>query len=132
MRRLREWRLAQASTFGGTSWPRLRISTTGATAASSAVAACSPPSSTSGCNSVMRSACCLPLSALVAALLLGDASAQGPGGIIRGRVEIRRPSPIERRPNVSDLGMAATPETGEQRRSVVYLESALARAFPDI
>ena len=61
------------------------------------------------------------------------AIAQAPSGAIRGRVEIRRTTPpVERRPNVNDLGMHTAHETADQRRSVVYLESAPARAFPDI
>ncbi len=77
---------------------------------------------------VTRSALCLLLSALSV-----GARAQAPGGIIRGRVDVRRAMPpAERRPNVSDLGMHAAHDAVEQRRSVVYLESAPALAFPDI
>ena len=58
--------------------------------------------------------------------------AQAPLGIIRGRVEVRRaPVPVERRPNVNDLGMRAVHEPQDLRRSVVYLESAPSLAFPD-
>ena len=58
--------------------------------------------------------------------------AQAPLGIIRGRVEVRRaPVPVERRPNVNDLGMHAVHEPQDLRRSVVYLESAPSLAFPD-
>ena len=58
--------------------------------------------------------------------------AQAPLGIIRGRVEVRRaPVPVERRPNVNDLGMHAVREPQDLRRSVVYLESAPSLAFPD-
>jgi plastocyanin len=39
---------------------------------------------------------------------------------------------VERRPSVSDLGMAPHHEPSDLRRSVVYLESAPALAFPDI
>jgi plastocyanin len=61
------------------------------------------------------------------------ALAQTPPGVIRGRVEIRRaPSQIERRPTVNDLGMHAAHEQPDQRRSVLYLESAPSLAFPDI
>jgi plastocyanin len=61
------------------------------------------------------------------------ATAQAPNGAIRGRVEIRRTTPaVERRPNVNDLGMHTAHEPSDQRRSVVYLESAPALAFPDI
>ncbi len=46
---------------------------------------------------------------------------------------MRRSSPpIDRRPAVNDLGGHAAHDTADQRRSVVYLESAPARAFPDI
>ena len=59
-------------------------------------------------------------------------AAQGPAGVIRGRVDVRRTPPvIERRPNVSDLGMHASHDVPDLRRSVVYLESAPALAFPD-
>jgi plastocyanin len=61
------------------------------------------------------------------------AHAQAQTGVIRGRVEVRRAAAqVERRPNVSDLGMHAGHEQPEQRRSVVYLESAPSLAFPDI
>ena len=72
---------------------------------------------------------------LIVALLAfsGGAAAQAPNGAIRGRVEIRRTTPpVERRPNVNDLGMHTAHEAFDQRRSVIYLESAPARAFPDI
>ncbi|HKY20202.1 MAG TPA: carboxypeptidase regulatory-like domain-containing protein [Vicinamibacterales bacterium] len=59
--------------------------------------------------------------------------AQAPSGLIRGRVEVRRANPpVERRPSVGDLGMHTAHEAADQRRSVVYLESAPALAFPDI
>jgi plastocyanin len=58
--------------------------------------------------------------------------AQSPLGIIRGRVEVRRAAaPMERRPNVNDLGTHAVHETQDLRRSVVYLQSAPSLAFPD-
>jgi plastocyanin len=62
------------------------------------------------------------------------AVAQSPAaGIIRGRVEVRRSIPhVERRPTVSDLGMPPAHDLRDLRRSVVYLESAPALAFPDI
>lgn len=51
---------------------------------------------------------------------------------IRGRVEVRRPlPPIERRPAVGDLGMAAARDLADRTRSVVYLESAPAGAFEE-
>ena len=59
-------------------------------------------------------------------------SAQAAPGVIRGRVEVRRATQVERRPNVSDLGMHTTHESTDLRRSVVYLESAPALAFPDV
>jgi plastocyanin len=72
------------------------------------------------------------LSALSAALVICEVSAQAPIGVIRGRVEVRRTSVnIERRPNVNDLGMHARHEAADLRRSVVYLESAPSLAFPD-
>ena len=70
--------------------------------------------------------CCLFLA------LSADAVSQAPG-VIRGRVEVRRPpSQVGRRPNVNELGGHAAHDTPDQRRSVVYLESAPSRAFPDI
>jgi len=58
--------------------------------------------------------------------------AQTPMGVIRGRVEVRRTAaPVERRPNVNDLGMHAPRDMPDLRRSVVYLESAPSLAFPD-
>jgi plastocyanin len=53
-------------------------------------------------------------------------------GLIRGHVEVRRPAPpIERRPNVSDLG--TPPAHGQDViRSVMYLESAPSPAFAEI
>ena len=61
------------------------------------------------------------------------AVAQTATGIIRGRVEVRRTGPtLERRPNVTDLGMHARHDPPDTRRSVVYLDSAPALAFPDI
>jgi plastocyanin len=69
--------------------------------------------------------------ALLFALSAG-ALAQVPAGIIRGRVEVRRAAPpVERRPNVNDLGMHVLHEAPDLRRSVVYLESAPSLAFPD-
>ena len=69
---------------------------------------------------------------VVAVALSATGSAQSPAGLIRGRVEVRRAaSPVDRRPNVNDLGMHAAHEPVDWRRSVVYLESAPALAFPD-
>jgi plastocyanin len=51
-------------------------------------------------------------------------------GTIRGRVELRHPpQPVERRPNVSDLGSAGPRDVPDLLRSVVYLESAPRGAF---
>jgi len=62
-----------------------------------------------------------------AAVLTAAAAA---GGTIRGRVELRRvASPVERRPNVSDLGAPLARDVSDRLRSVVYLESAPRRAF---
>jgi len=102
-------------------------------AGSSGAWASSPCSFTSGCEGLSVTAIALrPLtSALAAILLLGGA--QGPSGVIRGRVDVRRsPSSIERRPTVNDLGMHAVHEAPAPRRSVVYLESAPSLAFPDV
>lgn len=61
------------------------------------------------------------------------ARAQAPGtasGVIRGRVDLRRPQPqMERRPGVSDLGTPPAHGAADLTRSVVYLESAPASAF---
>jgi plastocyanin len=58
--------------------------------------------------------------------------AQAPAGVIRGRVDVKRaPAQVERRPNVNDLGMHASHDVPDLRRSVVYLESAPSLAFPD-
>ena len=73
------------------------------------------------------------LPALVAALSICTASAQTPTGIIRGRVDVRRaPLQVERRPNVNDLGMHASHQAPDLRRSVVYLESAPSPALTDL
>jgi len=51
-------------------------------------------------------------------------------GAIRGRVEIAHVAPaIERRPGISDLGTPPDRDLPDQRRSVVYLESAPRGAF---
>jgi plastocyanin len=61
-----------------------------------------------------------------------SAPAQTPSGVIRGRVDVKRAAAqVERRPNVNDLGMHARHDVPDLRRSVVYLESAPALAFPD-
>ena len=62
-----------------------------------------------------------------------SALAQAPAGVIRGRVDVKRsPTPVERRPNVNDIGMHAAHDAPGERRSVVYLESAPSLAFPDV
>jgi len=50
-------------------------------------------------------------------------------GSIRGRVEVRAERPANTRPDTSGLGMAASREGTDRRRSVVYLESAPQSAF---
>ena len=68
---------------------------------------------------------------LVALALLGVAPVP-PNGSIRGRVEIRRPSPPpERRPGVADLNSPGIRDVPDRRRAVVYLESAPRGAFED-
>jgi plastocyanin len=67
------------------------------------------------------------------ASVLMPVSAQAPGGVIRGRVDVRRAAPaIERRPNVNDIGPHPGHDAPDFRRSVVYLESAPSLAFPDV
>jgi plastocyanin len=59
------------------------------------------------------------------------AAPQG-GGAIRGRVEVlQSAAPVERRPGVTDLGVAPARGTVDRRRTVVYLESAPRGAFDD-
>jgi plastocyanin len=51
-------------------------------------------------------------------------------GAIRGRVELRRRlAPVERRPNVADLGGPSRRDVQDRGRSVVYLETAPRGAF---
>jgi len=50
-------------------------------------------------------------------------------GSIRGRVEVRAERSANARPDTSGLGMAASREGTDRRRSVVYLESAPQSAF---
>jgi plastocyanin len=51
-------------------------------------------------------------------------------GLIRGRVELRRPvPPTERRPTVAELGSPVEPDLSDRRKSVVYLEAAPRGAF---
>jgi plastocyanin len=59
------------------------------------------------------------------------AAPQG-GGAIRGRVEvIQTAAPMERRPGVTDLGVAPARGSVDHRRTVVYLETAPRGAFDD-
>jgi plastocyanin len=90
-----------------------------------------PDNSTSGCDQVIRASLCLALSV---ACWIAEASAQPATSVIRGRVDVRRPpAQIERRTNVNDLAAHAAHEPADQqRRSVVYLESAPSLAFPDV
>lgn len=76
----------------------------------------------------------VPLVTLATALLAVGATGRGaPLGSIRGRVDLAGAvSGIDRRPSVSDLGMSQSPGvTADQRRSVVYLETAPRGAFED-
>jgi plastocyanin len=51
-------------------------------------------------------------------------------GSIRGTVEVRHPlPPIERRPDVSEIGVPAPRPLTDRRRAVVYLETAPRGAF---
>jgi plastocyanin len=78
----------------------------------------------------------LALAAAAAFLVaISVSAAQGPAaiGIIRGRVEVRRPVPQpERRPAVNELGMPGMHDPVDLMRSVVYLESAPSAAFADV
>jgi plastocyanin len=57
-------------------------------------------------------------------------SAQLRAGLIRGRIDVRRPAPAaERRPMVADFGNAARLVTENRPPSVVYLETAPRGAF---
>lgn len=76
----------------------------------------------------------LSIVTLAAALLATGATGGGaPLGSIRGRVELAEPvSRVDRRPDVTNLGMSQSPGvTADQRRSVVYLETAPRGAFED-
>jgi plastocyanin len=70
------------------------------------------------------------LTLLVLALL--SAAPVAPSGSLRGRVEIRRPSPPpERRPGVAELNSPDARDLPDRRRAVVYLETAPRGAFED-
>jgi plastocyanin len=73
--------------------------------------------------------------ALAAAVLLPAPQVHGArNGTIRGRVDLRRiPPPVEPRPNVADLGGAAsTLDISDRVKSVVYLASAPRGAFETV
>jgi plastocyanin len=66
------------------------------------------------------------------ALALLSAAPVAPNGSLRGRVEIRRPSPPpERRPGVAELNSPEARDLPDRRRAVVYLETAPRGAFED-
>jgi plastocyanin len=70
------------------------------------------------------------LAAGVAAAALAVPSPASASGAIEGRVDVQRPAaPAERRPAVSDIGMAPPPGPPDRQRSIVYLESAPRGAF---
>ncbi len=80
----------------------------------------------------------LPLALLAAIFNAGSAdepaAASQPGapGLIRGRLEIRRPArPTERRPDVSAHGALALRRSSDLRNGVVYLEAAPRGAFEE-
>jgi plastocyanin len=76
--------------------------------------------------------CALSLSlvSLTAAPQASQQPSAAKGGAIRGRVEIGHATrAVERRPDVSDLGTPPDRDLPDQRRSVVYLESAPRGAF---
>ncbi len=80
----------------------------------------------------MRRSTLLPFALCSLLFALEAVSAQAPAGIIRGRVELRRPPVQTPRPNVSGLGMHAAHAAPDLRPAVVYLETAPSRAFPDV
>jgi plastocyanin len=64
------------------------------------------------------------------ALLGADGAGPGPGGVIRGHVDVRRPVIRgERRPAVADLETPVERERADLARSVVYLQTAPRGAF---
>jgi plastocyanin len=71
--------------------------------------------------------------ALVVSLLAPVALAGRANGTIRGRIDLEHPvEATQGRPNVSDLGMKEVHGVGaDERRSVVYLETAPRGAFED-
>jgi plastocyanin len=75
-----------------------------------------------------------PLAAAALAAFAASAAAQPaeprPGGVVRGRVDVRREAaPIEPRPAVSALGLTPRRQALDRWRSVVYLASAPQAAF---
>ena len=70
------------------------------------------------------------LSALLASALAPAQETRGPGGTLRGRVEVRRPTVAsEGRPALAELGHHGPRDSPDRRRSVVYLETAPQSAF---
>jgi plastocyanin len=70
---------------------------------------------------------------LAASAVLVAQSPTQQGGIIRGRVEVRRAAPaVERRVGISDFGPPPQHDPVDLTRAVVYLESAPAAAFADL
>jgi len=66
----------------------------------------------------------------LAALLSAGAVPRAGAGVIRGRVEVKRPlPPPERRPDVADIGMPPPRALPDRSRAVVYLETAPRGAF---
>jgi plastocyanin len=68
--------------------------------------------------------------ALVASAAPPALQAQGPGGTIRGRVDVRLDfGPSTNRPGVADLGTREPHDVPDRKQSVVYLETAPQAAF---
>jgi plastocyanin len=71
-----------------------------------------------------------PSAIAIALVAAGVAAAAQSGGVIRGRVDVAQAvAPADRRPGVTDLGVAPPRGSIDRRRSVVYLESAPRGAF---
>lgn len=69
---------------------------------------------------------------LTASLSLAAGQDAKPTGVIRGRVDVRRPVSVpERRPGTSDLSAPLPREATDRRRAVVFLETAPRGAFED-
>lgn len=72
------------------------------------------------------------LGLLLLVLLASTRLSAAPPGTIRGRIEVDQHGEVPSRPNVSDLGMKEMRTAGsDERRSVVYLETAPRGAFED-